>query len=369
MNMMSLLSPYKMGDLTFRNRMVMAPMTRCRAVEGNVPNPLAVTYYSQRASAGLIITEGSQVSTQGVGFDRTPGIYSSEQVAGWKNVTAAVHQAGGNIFLQFWHVGRMSHPDYLNGDLPIAPSAIPVEEEIHTPQGKKKIPVPRALFPDEIPDIIHQFRQGAKNAKEASFDGVEIHGANGYLLDQFLRDGSNQRTDNYGGSLDNRMRFPLEVARAVTKEWGPQRVGYRISPHFSFHGMSDTDPAITFSRLATELDRIGIGYIHLVEPVGGRLGATDPDALLAPRIRAKFNGTLMLNGGYDAAGGDEVIKSGLADLVSFGVLFLANPDLPDRFGKNALLNREDISTFYTGEEKGYTDYPVLGAGTPKTWRV
>jgi N-ethylmaleimide reductase len=369
MNMMCLLSPYKMGDLTFRNRMVMAPMTRCRAVEGNVPNPLAVTYYSQRASAGLIITEGSQVSTQGVGFDRTPGIYSSDQVAGWKKVTAAVHQAGGNIFLQLWHVGRMSHPDYLNGDLPVAPSAIPVEEEIHTPQGKKKIPVPRALSQGEIPGIVYQFRQGAKNAKEAGFDGVEIHGANGYLLDQFLRDGSNKRTDNYGGSLENRMRLPLEVAKAVTKEWGLQRVGYRISPHFSFHGMSDTDPATTFSRLATELDRIGIGYIHLVEPVGGRLGATDPDALLAPRIRAKFNGTLMLNGGYDATRGDRVIESGLADLVSFGVLFLTNPDLPDRFGKNALLNREDISTFYTGEEKGYTDYPVLGAGTPKTWQV
>jgi len=369
MNMMSLLSPYKMGDLTFRNRMVMAPMTRCRAVERNVPSPLAVTYYTQRASAGLILTEGSQVSTQGIGFDRTPGIYSSEQVAGWKKVTAAVHQAGGNIFLQLWHVGRMSHPDYLNGDLPIAPSAIPVGEDIHTPQGKKKIPVPRALFPDEIPSIVHQFRQGARNAREAGFDGVEIHGANGYLLDQFLRDGSNQRTDNYGGSLENRIRLPLEVARAVTQEWGPQRVGYRISPHFSFHGMADTDPATTFSRLATELDRIGIGYIHLVEPVGGKLGATDPDALLAPRIRAKFNGTLMLNGGYDAASGNEVIESGLADLVSFGALFLANPDLPDRFGKNAPLNSGDPLTFYMGEEKGYTDYPALGAGTPEKTQV
>jgi len=363
MNMTNLLSPYKRGDLTLRNRMVMAPMTRCRAIESNVPGPLAVTYYTQRASAGMMITEGSQVSPQGVGFDRTPGIYSSEQVAGWKKVTTAAHQDGGKMFLQLWHVGRMSHPDYLNGDLPVAPSAIPVGEEIHTPQGKKKIPVPRALSPEEIPDIVHQFRQGAKNAKEAGFDGVEIHGANGYLLDQFLRDGSNKRTDNYGGSLENRMRFPLDVARAVTQEWGAQRVGYRISPHFSFHGMSDTDPATTFSRLASELNRIGIGYIHLVEPVGGRLGMTDPDALLAPLIRAKFNGTLMLNGGYGAASGNEVIESGLADLVSFGVLFLANPDLPDRFGKNAPLNSEDILTFYMGEEKGYTDYPVLGAGT------
>jgi N-ethylmaleimide reductase len=310
----------------------------------------------------MIITEGSQVSPQGVGFNRTPGIYSLEQVAGWKKVTDAVHQAGGKIFLQLWHVGRMSHPDFLGGDLPVAPSAIPVNEEIHTPQGKKKIPVPRALFPEEIPDIVRQFGQGAMNARKAGFDGVEVHGANGYLLDQFLRDGSNKRTDNYGGSLENRMRFPLEVAKAVTQEWGAQRVGYRISPHFSFHGMSDTDPSGTFSGFATELDRIGIGYIHLVEPVGGRLGVTDPKAFLAPLIRAKFNGTLMLNGGYDAAIGNEVIESGLADLVSFGVLFLANPDLPDRFGKNALLNREDISTFYVGEEKGYIDYPVLGAG-------
>jgi N-ethylmaleimide reductase len=363
MIMMSLLSPYKLGDLTFRNRMVMAPMTRCRAIEGNVPGPLAVTYYTQRASAGLIITEGSQVSPQGVGFNRTPGIYSPEQVAGWKKVTAAVHKAGGNIFLQLWHVGRMSHTDFLGGDLPVAPSAIPVDEEIHTPQGKKKIPVPRALSPGEIPDIVRQYGQGAKNARKAGFDGVEIHGANGYLLDQFLRDGSNRRTDNYGGSLENRMRFPTEVAKAVAKEWGPRRVGYRISPHFSFHGMSDTDPASNFSSFATELDSIGIGYIHLVEPVGGRLGVTKPAAYIAPLIRAKFNGTLMLNGGYDAGSGNRVIESGLADLVSYGVLFLANPDLPDRFRKNAPLNSGDTSTFYTGEEKGYTDYPALGAGS------
>ncbi|MDD1698132.1 MAG: alkene reductase, partial [Methanoregula sp.] len=247
MNMMSLLSSYKLGDLTFHNRMVMAPMTRCRAIEGNIPGPLAVTYYTQRASAGLIITEGSQVSPQGVGFNRSPGIYSPEQVAGWKRITDAVHREGGHIFLQLWHVGRMSHPDYLGGDLPVAPSAIAVNEEIHTPTGKKKIPVPRALPAKEIPDIVCQFGLGAKNAKEAGFDGVEIHGANGYLLDQFLRDGSNRRTDDYGGSLENRMRFPIEVARAVVREWEPKKVGYRISPHFFLHGMSDTDPSGTFS--------------------------------------------------------------------------------------------------------------------------
>ncbi|MDD1698420.1 MAG: alkene reductase, partial [Methanoregula sp.] len=362
MNLISLLSPYNLGKVPLRNRMVMAPMTRCRAIEGNIPNPQAVTYYTQRASAGLIITEGSQVSPQGVGFDHTPGIYSPEQVAGWKKITDAVHRAGGYMFLQLWHVGRMSHPDYLDGNQPVAPSAIPVDEDIHTPTGKKRIPVPRALSADEIPDIVEQFRVGAKNANEAGFDGVEIHGANGYLLDQFLRDGSNKRTDDYGGSRENRMRFPLGVVKAVVREWEPKKVGYRISPHFFLHGMSDTDPSGTFSSLASELNRIDIGYLHLIEPVGGRLGATSPDACIAPLIRAQFDGALMLNGGYDATSGNEVIESGLADLVSFGVLFLANPDLPDRFAQHAPLNSENPSTFYTGEEKGYIDYPAMGTG-------
>jgi N-ethylmaleimide reductase len=253
----------------------------------------------------------------------------------------------------------MSHPDYLGGELPVSPSALPVNEEIHTPSGKKVIPLPRALAPDEIPVIVRQFRQGAKNARDAGFDGVEIHGANGYLLDQFLRDGSNRRTDDYGGSLENRIRLPLEVARAVAMEWDAKRVGYRLSPHFLYHGMSDSDPRETFSRCAEELGRIGIGYIHLIEPVGGKLGITEPDKQIAPLIRAKFDGTLILNGGYDAATGTEAADSGLADLISYGVLFLANPDLPGRFREGATLNTADISTFYIGEEKGYTDYPSL----------
>ena len=255
------------------------------------------------------------------------------------------HRNGGTIFLQLWHVGRMSHPDYLGGRMPVAPSAIVVPEEIHTPSGKAQIPVPRALAAAEIPELVGQFRQAAMNARAAGFDGVEIHGANGYLLDQFLRDSSNKRTDSYGGSLANRMRFPLEVAGAVAEVWGPGRVGYRLSPHFLVHDMSDSDPTGTFSAFAYELDRIGIGYIHLVEAVGGRLGVTAEDDRIAPRIRTKFNGTLMLNGGFDAASGNEVIESGLADLVSYGVMFLANPDLPGRFARNAPLNREDISTF------------------------
>jgi N-ethylmaleimide reductase len=253
----------------------------------------------------------------------------------------------------------MSHPDYLGGDLPVAPSALLVNEEIHTPSGKKIILLPHALALDEIPVIIRQFRQGAKNARDAGFDGVEIHGANGYLLDQFLRDGSNRRTDDYGGSLENRIRLPLEVARAVMGEWNPKRVGYRLSPHFLYHGMSDSDPRETFSRCAEELSRIGIGYIHLIEPVGGKLGITEPGVQIAPLIRAKFNGTLILNGGYDAASGNAAIDSGLADVISYGVMFLANPDLPERFRTGTHLNTADISTFYMGEEKGYTDYPSL----------
>ena len=356
---LSLLAPSTLGNLALANRMVMAPMTRCRAVGANVPGPLAVTYYTQRASAGLIITEGSQVSPMGVGFVRTPGIYAKEQAEGWMNVTEAVHGAGGKIFLQLWHVGRVSHPDFLGGELPVAPSALPVDEEIHVPGGKKPIPVPRALETWEIRDIVRQFRTGAVNAKKAGFDGVEIHGANGYLLDQFLRDGSNHRTDSYGGSLENRARLPLEVAAAVVSIWGSGHVGYRISPHFLLHAMADADPRATFSSLARELGFLGIRYIHLVEPVGGRLGAVPPEARMAPLIRAKFNGALILNGGYDAATANTAIEDGAADLISFGAPFLANPDLPLRFARGAPLNAPDGATYYAGEEKGYTDYPAL----------
>ncbi|MFH0968860.1 MAG: alkene reductase [Methanobacteriota archaeon] len=356
---MNLFSPYSFNDLELKNRMVMAPMTRCRAIEGNVPNPLSVLYYTQRASAGMIITEGSQVDPMGIGYSRTPGIHSQEQISGWKNVTDGVHREGGKIFLQLWHVGRMSHPDFLQGALPVAPSALPIDELIHTPIGKKKIPVPRALESSEIPGIVEQFRRGSRNAKAAGFDGVEIHGANGYLLDQFLRDGSNTRTDSYGGNLQNRARLPLEITKAVTSEWDTKRVGYRISPHFLIHGMADSNPEETYSYLAHELDRLGIGYIHLIEPVGGTLGATPKMKQLASTIRTKFSGTIILNGGYDAQTGNTAINECRADLISFGAIFLANPDLPERFRRNAPLNPVDVSTLYVGEEKGYTDYPTL----------
>lgn len=356
---MNLFSHYIFNDLELKNRMVMAPMTRCRAVAGNIPNPLSVIYYEQRASAGLIITEGSQVDPMGIGFNRTPGIHSQEQIEGWKKVTEGVHRAGGKIFLQLWHVGRMSHPDFLNGALPIAPSALPIDEEIHTPLGKKKISIPRALESEEISGIVKQFEAGAYNAKAAGFDGVEIHGANGYLLDQFLRDSSNTRTDMYGGSLENRARLPLEVTKAVISVWDSHLVGYRISPHFFQHGMADSNPQKTYSYLAQELDRLGIGYIHLIEPVGGKFGATPKKTQLASTIRTNFSGTLILNGGYDKKTGDIAINECQGDLISFGTSFIANPDLPERFLKNAPLNSPDISTWYTGEDKGYTDYPTL----------
>lgn len=356
---MTLLSEYMLDDLELKNRMVMAPMTRCRAGSGDVPTPLMRTYYEQRSTAGLIITEGSPVTQMGVGYSRTPGIYSSEQINGWKSVTDGVHRAGGKIFLQLWHVGRMSHPDFLNGALPVAPSALPVGDDIHTPLGKKNIPVPRALETKEIPEVIEQFRMGARNAKEAGFDGVEIHGANGYLLDQFLRSSTNIRTDQYGGSLENRARLPLEITRAIVKEWDWERVGYRMSPHFSLHAMSDSDPRSTFSYLAEELDEIGIGYIHLIEPIGGKMGTTPSEAKLAPVIHSKFNGTLILNGGYDLQTAEHTLDDGVGDLISFGGPFLANPDLPERFRRNAPLNAVDSSTLYLGEEKGYTDYPLL----------
>ncbi|MDW5550242.1 alkene reductase [Methanosarcina sp.] len=352
-------SQYQMGDLTLPNRMVMAPMTRNRAGDDDVPVSLTVTYYVQRASAGMIITEGSQVSPQGVGYMHTPGIYSEEQVTGWKKVTDAVHQVGGRIFIQLWHVGRISHTDLLGGDLPVAPSALPVQGFVHTPNGKKPIPVPRALETDEIPDIVRQFRHAAENARKVGFDGVEIHGANGYLLDQFLRSGSNKRTDNYGGSLENRARLPLEVTKAVIEVWGDDRVGYRISPHNIAHSMSDANPMETFSYFTGELNKIGLGYLHLIEPIGGRSGFVPPEARLGPTLRKIFERTFILNGGYGLQSGNEAITKGEADLIAFGVPFLANPDLPERFRQNAPLNKPDVATFYVGGVKGYTDYPAL----------
>ena len=354
----NLFSSLKLGPNTLPNRIVMAPMTRNRAGEGNVPSPLAITYYAQRASAGLIITEATQVTPRGIGYPNTPGIHTPEQVAVWSRVTEDVHRINGHIFMQLWHVGRVSHPSYQpNGDLPVAPSAIAPKGQIYTPQGMKPYETPRALELAEIPGIVEDFRKGAKNAMEAGFDGVEIHAANGYLLDQFLRDGSNQRTDEYGGSAENRARFLLDVTQAAIDVWGADRVGVHLSPGGSFNDMHDSDSEKTFSCAVSALDALEIAYVHFKESTqddarhGGKI---IPSSLFRPL----FQGAIMVNGDYNRDRGDAAIASGVADLVSFGRLFLANPDLPKRFQTGAELNEPDPATFYGGNAKGYTDYPT-----------
>ena len=362
----TLFSPLKIGDLTLSNRIIMAPLTRNRAHgDGLVQTALNATYYAQRAGAGLIVTEASQVLQQGQGYPLTPGIYTDAQVEGWRPVVDAVHAKGGRIFLQLWHVGRISHPAFQpNGALPVSSSAIaPQGLTSFTPTGPQPIPTPRALELREIPGIIDAFRRGAINAKRAGFDGVEIHGANGYLLDQFLRDGTNQRTDRYGGSVENRARFGLEIARAVIDVWGPQRVGYRISPSSTFNDMRDSNPRYTFGYLATELSKLGIGYLHTIEPTEADLrhGLDAEHAVPASYLRKLFDGVLITNGGFTPERAQEYLGAGHADAVAFGVPFLANPDLPERIRRGAPLNVPDPSTFYGGTEKGYTDYPALPA--------
>jgi len=349
-----LLSPFRLGELDLPNRMVMAPLTRSRAIEGDVPSPLAIDYYRQRASAGLIVTEASQISAQGKGYPRTPGIFTEAQVEGWQRVTQAVHEEGGRIFLQIWHVGRLSHPVVQpGGALPVAPSALRPEGEIFTAVGLKTFETPRELALEEIPGVVADFRRAAENAKRAGFDGVEIHGANGYLIDQFLRDGTNRRTDAYGGPVENRARFLKEVVEAVAPVFGPARTGVRLSPIFTGFSMSDSDPATTFGHAAELLGRYGLAYLH-----GMQLGEGSFDFA---ELKRRFGGVYIANGGYDAARAEAAIRAGEADLVSFGTLFLANPDLVARFKRGSHLNPADRETFYQGEERGYTDYPALAA--------
>ncbi len=355
----NLFTPYKIGDLELPNRIVMAPLTRNRAGKGNVPHQLNAEYYAQRASAGLIISEATQISPQGQGYPFTPGIHSPEQIAGWKLVTDAVHQNGGRIYLQLWHVGRISHPDLQpDGALPVAPSAIKPKGEAWTYEGMKPFVTPRALETWEIPEIVEQYRQGAENALAAGLDGVEIHAANGYLIDQFLRDGTNHRTDKYGGSLENRTRFLLEITQAVIGVWGAKRVGVRLSPSGTFNDMSDSDPLLTFGYVAEALNQFDLAYLHIYEATEAdiRHGGT---VVPTSHLRECYQGTLMVNGGYTLEKANSVLAAKQADLVSFGRLFIANPDLPKRFLYNAPLNQPDESTFYGGTEKGYTDYPTL----------
>ncbi|MDH5762465.1 MAG: alkene reductase [Nitrospinota bacterium] len=349
----NLFSPIKVGPNQLPNRIVMAPMTRNRAGAGNVPQAMNVTYYTQRVSAGLIITEGSQVSPRGAGYPLTPGIHDSDQVTGWQKITDAVHQKGGHIFLQLWHVGRVSHSSYHNGELPVAPSAIKPEGECFTYEGPKPFETPHALTLEEIPQIVNEFRQAAKNAMSAGFDGVEIHGANGYLLDQFLRDGTNHRNDEYGGSLENRTRLLLEVTQAVTDVWGENRVGVRLSPAGAFNSMSDSDPQTTFEYAADALNQFTLAYLHIVET----LESVDRFDFVA--LRKKFAGLYMANSEYDLKRATEAIQQGRADMVSFGKLYIANPDLPERFAANSELNEPDVASFYGGTDVGYIDYPAL----------
>lgn len=358
---LNLFAPVKVGPYTLPNRIVMSPMTRSRAGSGNAPVPLNAIYYEQRASAGLIITEASQVSEQGVGYPSTPGIHTPAQVAGWRLVTDAVHKRGGRIFLQLWHVGRISHPSLQpGGELPVAPSAIAAEGEVFTATGPQPFVVPRALRTEELPGIVEQFRQGAANALEAGFDGVEIHAANGYLLDQFLEDGTNRRTDEYGGPIENRARLIMEVTAAVASVWGAERVGIRLSPGGTFNSMSDTDPAATFGYLTQALNSFGLAYLHVAEPADAEQFKVGGAVISATRyLRSLFEDTLITAQGYDFEKAEAVLAADAADLVGFGRLFLANPDLPGRFAAGAPLNEPDPATFYGGDERGYTDYPEM----------
>jgi N-ethylmaleimide reductase len=369
MNTANLFSPFQLGSLTLPNRVIMAPLTRCRAGEGNVPTALFSIYYAQRASAGLIISEATQVSPQGQGYPRTPGIYTSEQVAEWKKVTEAVHVAGGRIFMQLWHVGRISHPSIQqDGGLPVAPSAIaPRFGKAYTYEGEQPYVVPRALETDEISGIVEQYRQGAENAKAAGFDGVEIHGAFGYLLDQFLQDSSNQRTDQYGGSVENRARLLLEVTEAVVGVWGSGRVGIKLGPSNTYNDMLDSDPVKTFSYAVEALNRFDLAYVQIMEASEADLrhgGRKIPTSI----FRDLYRGTLMVNGGYDKARANTTLAEGAADLVSFGTMFISNPDLPIRLLLDAPLTPANAATYYPSFEPvlegcpdsgGYTDYPYM----------
>ncbi len=349
--MKTLSEAFQLGELRLPNRVIMAPLTRCRAVAGRVPSELAAVYYAQRASAGLILTEATSVGPMGVGYPNTPGIWSREQVEGWKRVVDRVHEAGGLIALQLWHVGRMSDPIYLDGRLPIAPSAIAPAGHVSLVRPQKSFVTPRELTLSEIPGVIEEFRQGAENARAAGFDAVEIHGANGYLPDQFLQDKSNHRTDGYGGPIENRARFLLETVDAVVSVWGPGRVGVHLAPRGDAHDMGDRDPAATFGYVARELGKRRIAFLCVRESLGeNRLG---------PILREAFGGAYLANEGFTKETALQVIQKGEADAVAFGKAFIANPDLPRRFELGSPLNPPDPTTFYAPGAEGYIDYPTL----------
>ena len=346
-----LFQPLQAGAFVLPNRVVMAPLTRCRASAGRVPNAMMAEYYAQRAAFGLILSEATAVSPMGVGYPNTPGIWSDEQIEGWQGVTRAVHAAGGRILLQLWHVGRISDPFYLNGELPVAPSAVQPAGHVSLLRPLKPFVTPRALATGEIPAIIEAYRQGAANAQAAGFDGVEIHGANGYLIDQFLQDSTNRRTDGYGGSIENRARFLLEVTDAVITVWGADRVGMHLAPRGDTHDMGDSDPAALFDYVASELGQRQIAFLCARE-------SHDKQAL-GPSLKEVFGGVFIANEGFTAESAREAIRAGRADAVAFGKPAIANPDLVERLRRNALWNPPDPATFYGDGPAGYLDYPVL----------
>lgn len=357
-----LFSPFRLGAIDVANRIVMAPLTRNRAVADDVPSELAITYYRQRASAGLIVSEGTQISAQGQGYLATPGIYSPAQVAGWRKITDAVHEAGGKIIAQLWHVGRVSSTELQpGGAAPVAPSAIPAKTKTYLAGGFAEVSAPRALALDEIEGIVEDFAAATRNAREAGFDGIELHGANGYLIDQFLKDGTNHRTDRYGGSIENRVRFAIEVAAAAVKAWEKGRVGIRLSPVSPANDIADSDPQPLFNHLVAELDKLELAFIHVVE------GATGGPRDIAPfdfqALRKAFRGAYIANNGYTRDLAIAALDAGEADLVAFGRAFIANPDLPERLRRNASLAEVNRETLYGGGAEGYTDYPSLAGAT------
>lgn len=349
--MPSLFDPIKVGDLTLPNRIFMAPLTRLRGTVDHVPTPIIGEYYSQRASAGLIISEGIPIDPMGVGYPNVPGLWSQEQVAAWKPITAAVHNAGGRIFAQIWHVGRISHPDLLNGKTPVAPSAVTPPGTVNVLRPARPFVEPRPLALAEIKGVVEAFRRGAQNAQAAGFDGVELHGANGYLLDQFLQDGANQRTDEYGGPIENRARLMLEAADAAISVWGADRVAMHLAPRGGAHGISDSNPRATFSYVASELGRRRLAFIAAREYIG--------NDSLGPDLRHLFQGVFVANEALNQQTGQQLLDEDKADAVAYGKLFIANPDLVSRFHKSAELNQPVPETFYSHSAQGYTDYPAL----------
>jgi N-ethylmaleimide reductase len=356
----NLFSPIELGPLALPNRIFMAPLTRCRASEGHVPNDLNAEYYRQRASAGLIISEATSVSPRGYGYPNTPGIHTDAQVEGWKKITGAVHAKGGHIYLQLWHVGRISHPAYQeDGTLPVAPSAIKPRGQVFTGAAMEDYVTPRALETAEIPKIVNEYVHGAMLAKQAGFDGVEIHNANGYLLDQFLRDGTNRRGDGYGGSARNRARLTLEVTEAVCSVWGGDRVGIRLSPGGVFNDMHDSNPLETFGHVLNELNSFGLAYAHITQVTAQDIAHGATEGVGPKELKPYWKGKIVSAGGFTLESGNKALAEGWADAIAFGVPFIANPDLPERFRCNAPLNKPDEASFYGGDEKGYTDYPFL----------